>query len=75
MANKSLSSLNKLASFQRKTHVCFSRKFINVLAPQRKGERHLLLSQKAPCVSLMETHNSIKKLNTLSKKCADSPKM
>lgn len=75
MTNKSLSSLNKLASLQREIGVCYSRKLTNLLALQRKGKRHVLLSQNAPCVSLMETHNSIKDLNSLPEKCADSPKM
>lgn len=44
----------------------FSRNHINRIRVLRKVKRNVTLSQNAVCISLRETHDSMKKLNTLS---------
>lgn len=71
--NKDLNTLKKLASLQRKTYMCFPRNLIYVLTVHRNIKK-MFLSEKAQCISLRETHDSIKKLNTLSKYVLMLPK-
>ena len=52
-------------------HEHFSGNLINVLTVDRNSKENVFLPQKVLCVSLRETQDSIKKLNTLIK-CSDS---
>lgn len=67
--NNALNSLRNCFFSKRNVYAFFTKAY-KCANMNGKLERNVLLSQKASCISLKDSHSSIKKLTTLSKEWA-----